>query len=167
MSEIPEAPRPPSGLFALIDRLSVLSGLAASWLVLPLVLGVTYEVFVRYREKRLLATDLALVTGSDTWAPLGLVMTRLGQSLPGGLVDGDATLTYLVPTGRSGFAIAAGYLALFSVLLVPGPLALACGLLALRSIARRPELLGRGRAWFGIVAGSLATVGLVFVLIRV
>jgi hypothetical protein len=125
------------------------------------------EVLVRYQAKRLLATDLACVAGSDAWEPLGLVMKRLGRALPGGLVDGDAALRYLVPVGRSGFAIAAGYLALFCVLLVPGPLALACGLLGLRSIARRPELLGRGRAWFGIVAGSVATAVLVFILIRV
>ena len=125
------------------------------------------EVLVRYHAKRLLATDLARVMGSDAWEPLGLVMQRLGRALPGGLVDGDGALRYLVPVGRSGFAIAAGYLALFSVLIVPGPLALVCGLLGLRSIARRPELLGRGRAWFGIVAGSIATVLLVFILIRV
>jgi hypothetical protein len=124
------------------------------------------EVLVRCREQRLLASDLALVAGSDAWAPLGLVMTRLGQSLPDSLAA-DPAIRYLVPVGRSGFAIAAGYLALFSVLIVPGPLALACGLLALRSIARRPELLGRGRAWFGIVAGGLATVGLVFLLVRI
>ena len=37
-----------SRAFALVDRLSELSGRAASWLVLPLVLGVTYEVFARY-----------------------------------------------------------------------------------------------------------------------
>jgi hypothetical protein len=124
------------------------------------------DVLIRYREKRLLATDLACVTGSDAWEPLGLVMKRLGQPLPGGLADEEA-LRYLVPVGRSGFAIAAGYLALFSVLLIPGPLALACGLLGLRSIARRPELLGRGRAWFGIVAGSVASVLLVVLLINV
>jgi hypothetical protein len=125
------------------------------------------EVLVRYYEKRLLATDLACVAGSGAWEPLGLVMKRLERPLPAGLASGDAELRYLVPVGRSGFAIAAGYLALFSVLIVPGPLALVCGLLGLRSIARRPELLGRGRAWFGIVAGGIATAFLVFIVIRV
>jgi uncharacterized protein DUF4190 len=122
------------------------------------------QVLTLCREKRLLATDLASVTGSDELAPLALVMKRLGQPFSAGLVDGDG-MRYLAPVGRSGFAIAAGYLALFSVLLVPGPLALVCGLLGLRSIARRPELLGRGRAWFGIVAGGIATALLVFLLI--
>lgn len=35
-------------LLALVDRLSERSGRATSWLVMPLVLGVTYEVFARY-----------------------------------------------------------------------------------------------------------------------
>ena len=34
--------------FTLVDRLSELSGRATSWLVMPLILGVTYEVFARY-----------------------------------------------------------------------------------------------------------------------
>jgi TRAP-type mannitol/chloroaromatic compound transport system permease small subunit len=37
-----------SRAFTLVDRVSELSGRAASWLVLPLILGVTYEVFARY-----------------------------------------------------------------------------------------------------------------------
>jgi TRAP-type mannitol/chloroaromatic compound transport system permease small subunit len=35
-------------LFTLVDRVSELSGRATSWLVMPLILGVTYEVFARY-----------------------------------------------------------------------------------------------------------------------
>ncbi len=38
----------PAAFLRLIDRLSDLSGRAASWLVMPLILGVTYEVFARY-----------------------------------------------------------------------------------------------------------------------
>ena len=37
-----------AGGLALVDWLSERSGRAAAWLVLPLVLGVTYEVFARY-----------------------------------------------------------------------------------------------------------------------
>lgn len=36
-----------SRAFTLVDRVSELSGRAASWLVMPLILGVTYEVFAR------------------------------------------------------------------------------------------------------------------------
>ncbi len=60
---------------------------------------------------------------------------------------------YLLPVGRSGWAIAAGYLALFSVLLIPAPIALFCGIMALRDIAQHPEKTGKPRAWFGIIMG--------------
>jgi TRAP-type mannitol/chloroaromatic compound transport system permease small subunit len=48
---VPETPdRLPrlSRWFALVNRVSELSGRATSWLVMPLILGVTYEVFARY-----------------------------------------------------------------------------------------------------------------------
>ena len=38
----------PPTLLRLVDRVSDLSGRAASWLVMPLILEVTYEVFARY-----------------------------------------------------------------------------------------------------------------------
>ena len=62
----------------------------------------------------------------------------------------------LMPVGRPGSAIAAGYLGLFSFFpclgLVAGPLALVFGLRALREIAKDDSLSGKGRAWFGIIA---------------
>lgn len=68
---------------------------------------------------------------------------------------------WLLPTGRSGWAIGAGYAALLAWLVWPlGPVALACGLLALRSI-RRDGSHGAGRAWFGIVVGALSSIALV------
>jgi uncharacterized RDD family membrane protein YckC len=72
---------------------------------------------------------------------------------------------WLVPTNRSGWCIAAGYLGLFAVLLVPAPLALGAGILGLREVARDPSLGGRGRAWFGIVAGALFTLVLAAVVV--
>ena len=48
MPETLDRPRRLSRAFTLVDRVSELSGRAASWLVLPLILGVTYEVFARY-----------------------------------------------------------------------------------------------------------------------
>ncbi len=73
----------------------------------------------------------------------------------------DPGLRMLLPVGRSGWAIAAGYLGLVSVLCVPGPLALIAGLLAVRDMRRHPEKHGMGRAVFGIVMGALGSVGLV------
>ena len=74
----------------------------------------------------------------------------------------------LIPVGRSFWAIAAGYLALFSVLLVFAPPALICGLVAIADI-RKSKLgpnpkHGMGRAIFGIVMGALGTIALLFVL---
>lgn len=85
---------------------------------------------------------------------------------PPPLPDPNAALKWIVPVGRSGFAIAAGYLALFSVLLLPAPLALLFGVLALADIAKHPEKSGKGRAWFGIVAGMLFTLLLLLFLLR-
>ncbi len=77
----------------------------------------------------------------------------------------DPSLKYLLPIGRSGWAIAAGYLGLVSVLLIFAPFALATGLLALRDIRRKPALLGAGRAWFGIVMGAIFSVGLILAFV--
>ncbi len=64
---------------------------------------------------------------------------------------GDAVERMLVPVGRPGSAIAAGYLGLFSVFPFVGILAILFGVIALRTIRRDPSLSGRGRAWFGII----------------
>jgi hypothetical protein len=67
----------------------------------------------------------------------------------------DPALRWLLPVGRSGYAIAAGYLGLFSVILVFAPFAVIMGCLALWDIDNHPGRLGRGRAVFGIVMGGL------------
>jgi len=93
---------------------------------------------------------------SGSVAVVGGGPARLNQG-GGGLPPDQAALYWLLPVGRSGWAIAAGYLGLFSVLLVPGPLALLCGILAVRDIRRHPGKGGMGRAIFGILMGALAT----------
>jgi hypothetical protein len=79
----------------------------------------------------------------------------------------DAAVRMLLPVGRSGWAIAAGYLGLFSVLCIPAPLALIAGILAVREMNRNPKKHGMGRAVFGIVMGTIGTIHLVlfFVLL--
>ncbi|MDX2132397.1 MAG: GYF domain-containing protein [Planctomycetota bacterium] len=77
----------------------------------------------------------------------------------------DPGIAMLVPVGRSAYAIIAGYLGLFSVLLLPAPFALLSGILALRDIKKHPEKRGKGRAIFGIVMGVLGTGLLAFVVI--
>jgi hypothetical protein len=108
----------------------------------------------------------------------------------------DAAMRVLLPVGRSAHAILAGYLGLFAVLVfpavtwllhfgdevkasfglfalvvLPAPLALLFGALAVRDIRRsrsnpQPKY-GMGRAIFGIVMGALGTAVLVTGLVSV
>lgn len=73
----------------------------------------------------------------------------------------DAGMRLLLPVGRSGWAISSGYLGLISVLLLPAPLALVTGILAVVEIRKNPKKHGMGRAIFGIVMGTIFTVPLV------
>ncbi len=79
----------------------------------------------------------------------------------------DAGIRMLLPVGRSGWAIASGYLGLISILLIPAPLALLTGILAIREIRRNPKKHGMGRAIFGIVMGALFTAAGALVLFAV
>ena len=67
----------------------------------------------------------------------------------------DALARMLLPVGRSGWAIAAGYLGIFSLLLVPAPFAIIVGFVALNDLKKNPALAGKGRAIFGIGMGIL------------
>lgn len=72
----------------------------------------------------------------------------------------------VMPVGRSGLAIAAGYLGLVSVVIpFAAPVALVVGILALRDLRRHPEKHGMGRAIFGVVMGGLFTILLVAILV--
>ena len=71
----------------------------------------------------------------------------------------------LLPVGRSGLSIAAGYAGLFALLCFPAPLALALGIWAVVDLRKHPGKRGMGRALFGIVMGVIGTAGLVAVLI--
>ena len=95
------------------------------------------------------------------------VSCTLPPPVPSNISD-DASLRILIPIGRSPWAIAAGYLGLFSVLCVFAPFALITGILALRDIKKHPEKHGRGRAWFGIIMGALfSLVGLLALIMTV
>lgn len=76
-------------------------------------------------------------------------------------IGDSAGLRLLLPVGRSGWAIAAGYLGLLAVLMVPAPVALIVGVIAAVHLRRNPHLHGWGRAVFGIVMGTVGTVMLV------
>lgn len=78
----------------------------------------------------------------------------------------DAGMRWLLPVGRSGWAIAAGYLGLLSVLGCTAPIALVISIIAVRDLRRHPHLHGMGRAIFGLVMGGLGTLALVWILGR-
>lgn len=65
----------------------------------------------------------------------------------------SAMIRALLPVGRSGWAIAAGYLGLFSLLVIPAPFAVIIGILGIRDIRKNPKKHGMGRCIFGIVMG--------------
>lgn len=109
-------------------------------------------------EQSWFASPIAEMPGSTT--PIGAV--------PPQFADGyDPALKHVLPVGRSGLAIAAGYLGLFSMLIFPAPLALIVGVLALLDIKRHPKKLGKGRAWFGIIAGALGTLAILWGLFSI
>ena len=81
-------------------------------------------------------------------------------------IEDDPGMRLLLPVGRTGLSIAAGYAGLFAVTLVLAPFALFLGILALRDLKARPEKLGKGRAVFGVVMGLLGTIGLLAMLLN-
>jgi hypothetical protein len=80
-------------------------------------------------------------------------------------IGDDPAMRLLLPVGTSGWAIASGYLGLISVLLIPAPFAVLTGILAIMEMKRNPKKHGMGRAIFGIVMGSLFSIGLLFVAV--
>jgi sugar phosphate permease len=77
-------------------------------------------------------------------------------------IDDSAAMRMLLPIGRSGLAIAAGYLGLFAIILIPAPIALAVGIAAILHLRSHPEKHGMGRAVFGTVMGLAGTIGLIY-----
>ena len=74
-----------------------------------------------------------------------------------GVGEPDAVMRMLLPVGRSGYAIAAGYLGLVSALVIPAPLAVIFGILAIRDIKCNPHKHGMVRSIFGIIMGAIFT----------
>ena len=83
-----------------------------------------------------------------------------------GTSQSDAAMRMLLPVGRSGYAIVAGYLGLVSILLVFAPFALIFGILGIRDIRNNSEKHGMGRAIFGVVMGALFTILLLIVITK-
>lgn len=109
--------------------------------------------------------------GPPPFPPQGFAAgpSQLGYATPIGAVPGSPEAapekSWLLPTGRSGWAIAAGYLGLFSLILFPAPVAVIVSLIALRDIRRHPGLGGMGRAVFGLILGLLGTAALMMLFV--
>lgn len=85
-----------------------------------------------------------------------------------GAIDDSPEMRMILPVGRSGLAIAAGYAGLFSILIIPAPIALLLGILAVIDIRRHPDKHGMGRAVFALIMGGLfSLLLLMFVLVGV
>jgi hypothetical protein len=120
-----------------------------------------------FRDGEIKMETLVWHPGMTDWVPLShteLVDTDSPPPLPPGGspnpndLGQNAGVRLLLPVGRSGYAIAAGYAALFALFLViPAPFALIFGIMAIRDIKRHPEKHGLGRAWFGIIVGTIIT----------
>lgn len=80
-------------------------------------------------------------------------------------MEDDAAMRFILPVGRSGWAIAAGYLGLVSILLIPAPMAIICSILAILDMKKNPEKHGMGRAVFGLMAGIGGSILLVIVVV--
>ena len=83
---------------------------------------------------------------------------------PPARMEENAGLRMLVPVGRSGWAIAAGYLGLFAFLILPAPVALIVSVIAIRDIqqsrgSQYPKY-GMGRAIFGLIVGLFGSLAL-------
>jgi len=78
----------------------------------------------------------------------------------------NAGMRAIMPIGRSGWAIAAGYLGLFSFIPGLGVFAAIFGIVAVRHIKKNTNKHGLGRAIFGIVAGVISIIAYVVVLIE-
>jgi hypothetical protein len=119
-------------------------------------------------------TDLVWKAGMAQWAPASSVSGLfpepvLGQpppipppmvgyyTPPPPDIGQDPKMRMLLPVGRSGLSIAAGYLGLFSLIPIFAPVAIIVSLLAIRELRRKRHLHGMGRAVFGLIMGIVMT----------
>ena len=100
----------------------------------------------------------------QTWTEHATGYPGAGYGGWGGPPVRDRSMEMLMPVNRTALSIVAGYAGLFSILLVFAPIALLLGVLALMDLSHKPDVGGRGRSWFAVVAGALGTVGLFAVI---
>ena len=146
-------------------------------------LGVFPETEIRamLASGALQSSDLCWAEGMDKWKPLHEViqtddippLSISPPPLPSNpkqvRAEDDFGTRMLMPVGRSAWAIAAGYLGLFSLAIAPAPLAVIVSIIAIRDLRRsrdsaKPKY-GMGRAVFGLIMGILGTIALGLILL--
>ncbi|MBK1791240.1 hypothetical protein [Persicirhabdus sediminis] len=87
------------------------------------------------------------------------------EEMPTSNLGDQAGVRMLLPVGRSGWAIAAGYLGLLSLALFPAPLAFITSILAIQDINKSKRTgnrkHGMGRAFFGLLMGTIGSILLI------
>jgi hypothetical protein len=97
--------------------------------------------------------------------PSGYPAQLAYASNPGPVTTRDRSVEWLIPVGRTGLSIGAGYAGLVALLCFYfAPIALVLGVLALRGLRDSP-LGGRGRAWFATIVGGLGTLLLAVLIV--
>lgn len=131
-------------------------------------------IWVLFDAKRI-GAERGLVRGFGDLSPIGWAVATLGLWI----VAFPAYLIYrprirravagvpepAAPESLSGWAVAAFYCGLLSILVIPAPVAVICGILGLRDIANHPHKGGRARSIIGIVAGGVVTLVMVIGLL--
>jgi hypothetical protein len=134
------------------------------------------QILTALRDHTYSPDDLAWREGMAEWEPLRNLFPSGPGSIPPPLpaaksehLGDNAGIRLLLPVGRSGWAIAAGYLGLFSLIILPAPIALVISIVAIldirKSRASEHPKHGMGRAIFGLIMGILGTVIMSFVLL--
>jgi hypothetical protein len=76
----------------------------------------------------------------------------------------DPGMGLILPIGLSGWAIAAGYVGLFSLIPFVAPIGLIVSIVAIRDLKKNPKLRGWGRAIFGLVVSAVMTIVLAIIV---
>lgn len=82
-----------------------------------------------------------------------------------GSIEDIPAMRVILPVGRSVLSILAGYAGLFSILILPAPIALGLGIASIIDLKKHPEKYGMGRAVFAVAAGALFTIPLILFMI--
>jgi GYF domain 2/Domain of unknown function (DUF4190) len=147
------------------------------------------EMLARLSRGEIQSSDLVWTEGMSQWQPAGETRALFSKSAPPPLPRADEAIPYagratlasmypppadlgksagmrmLMPVGRSGLAIAAGYLGLFSFVIIPAPIALIISIMAIRDIKKHPETHGMGRAVFGLIMGILGSLAILVLVV--